>query len=565
MNVHSKHDILIIGAGAAGLRAAIEIAEKDSKISIGLISKVYPVRSHTVAAEGGVAAVLDIEDSILEHITDTIEGSDYLADQDAVEFFAKNCKEEILTLDKWGCPWSRRPDGKIATRAFGGMTKNRTVYAADKTGFYILHNLFERTLLHENIAQYNEWFVYKLHLNEKGISGLTAINQNDGTLHHFQSNTIIIATGGAGQIYRNTTNSTINTGDGTALAYNIGAALKDMEFIQFHPTSLPGTGILISEAARGEGGYLLNNKNERFLQNYTGKMELGPRDILTRAIINEFELGNGFEGPHGKYMHLDIKHLGKKYIQEKLPQICELVKNYIDKDPAKSEIPVTPAQHYFMGGIHVNTKGETTIPGLFAVGEASCININGANRLGSNSLAKCLVFGKVTGEQALKHARNCPYKSTLEETKIKDTEKQFTNLFTEKGTENIYQLRDEMKECMEENAGIIRNADSLNHAIKKIQILKEKAKHIKLHQQNAIFNSNLIAALELKNMLDLADTILQSALHRKESRGAHYRKDYPHRDDSNYLSHTIIVKENNEHAISLLPVTITKWQPQPRI
>jgi succinate dehydrogenase / fumarate reductase, flavoprotein subunit len=561
MNIISQHDILIVGAGAAGIRAAIEIAELNPKKSVALISKVYPLRSHTVAAEGGVAAVISSDDSNESHIIDTIKGSDYLADQDAVEFFVKSCKKEILKLNNWGCVWSRTPEGKIAVRAFGGMSKKRTVYAADKTGLHILHNLFERLLLHEQVKRYDEWFVTKILADNKGVKGLAAINQKDGQLYFFQAPTVIIATGGAGQIYKNTTNSSINTGDGTALAYKIGVTLKDMEFIQFHPTALPGTGILISEAARGEGGYLLNKKNERFLKKYTSKMELESRDKITRAIINEFQKGNGFKGQYGNYMHLDIKHLGEKTINEKLPQIRELAIKYTNKDPIKTEIPITPAQHFFMGGIHTNQKGETSMPGLYAVGEASCVSIHGANRLGSNSLAKCLVFGCEVGKNALEFS-NKTVTRTISKTEIKTSEKEIQDIFNSNGKENVYELTDQMKNCMEENAGIIRDEKSLLKGIEEIKKIKEKSNTIAITQKNAIHNNDLIRTLELKNMLLLAETILKSASFRKESRGSHYRLDFQKRNDENFLSHTLITKSDAGNKIDLLPVTITKWNPK---
>lgn len=556
MNVIDKHDIIIVGAGAAGLRAAIEIAEINPKISIALISKVYPTRSHTVAAEGGIAAVIGANDTIEKHIEDTIIGSDYIADQDAVEFFAKRCKNEIETLNQWGCPWSRTEDGKIAVRAFGGMSEKRTVHAADRTGFYILHNLFERSLLHESITKYDEWFITKLFTNEKGIQGLAAINQKDGELVGFSANTIILATGGAGQIYHNTSTSAIKTGDGIALAFNEGALLKDMEFIQFHPTTIPGCGILISEAARGEGGYLRNKNGDRFLNEYTPAMELASRDIISRSIIEEFHKGNGFKGPHGNYIHLDLTHLGEKDINEKLPHIKDLALKFLEIDPIKKPLPVTPAQHYFMGGIHTNTKGETSIPGLYAIGETACISISGANRLGSNSLAKCLVFGTETGKHIAKNYNNSKKANLEKETEQED--KKIKTALNPTKKENPYHLVQEMKNTMDEAAGIIRSQKTLQQGLEKIRSIRAKTDNIKIKQQNLIFNAELTTTLELQNMLSISETVLISALERKETRGAHFRKDFQERDNKHYLHHTLI---SNDYKTKTIPVTITKWQP----
>ncbi len=401
----SSHDIVIIGAGAAGLRAAIEAASKNPKLSVALISKVYPMRSHTVSAEGGAAAVIKSDDNFDLHAYDTIKGSDFLADQDAVELFVRLAPKEIIRLEHWGCPWNRDEEGKIDVRWFGGMSVKRTIHAADKTGFYLLHTLFQTSLKYENIVRYDEYFVTSLIIEDNRFCGVTALSLRDGKFHVIKGKAGVIATGGAGQIYKITTNGAINTGDGMALAYKAGLPLKDMEFVQFHPTCLPGSGILISEAARGEGGYLLNNKYERFLKNYVpNKMELGPRDIISRSMINEIKLGNGFKGKYGDYLALDLRHLGEEKIENKLPQIRELAKTFAGVDPVHELVPVRPGQHYFMGGIHVDINTSTPVAGLYSAGEASCVSINGANRLGSNSLPECLVFGAISGEQAARFA-----------------------------------------------------------------------------------------------------------------------------------------------------------------
>src|SRR5438270_10469259 len=396
------YDVLIVGGGAAGLRAAIAAAELGSKLKIGLISKVYPMRSHTVSAEGGAAAVMDFsEDSYEKHAFDTIKGSDYISDQVVVEAFVREAPIEITQLDHWGCPWSRTPEGKVAQRPFGGMTVWRTCYAADKTGFHLLHTLFQTSLKYDGIVRHDEGFVTSLLVEDGRCVGVTAIDIRTGRMEAIASKTVILATGGSGRVYAFTTNGNICTGDGMALAYRAGVPLKDMEMVQFHPTGLPPTGILITEAVRGEGGYLLNNKGERFLKDYIpSKMELGPRDIISRAEVTEFEKGNGFKGEYGDYMHLDVRHLGEEHIDLKLPFMRELGREYLGIDIVRDPIPVRPVEHYHMGGVDADISGITPLAGLYAAGECANVGLNGANRLGSNSLTECLVFGAAAGRAA---------------------------------------------------------------------------------------------------------------------------------------------------------------------
>lgn len=564
MEIIQEHDVLIIGGGAAGIRAAIAAAEQNPKLSIAIISKVYPTRSHTVSAEGGIAASLGKGDTVQSHATDTIKGSDYLADQDAVEFFVKRAKEEVLLLEQWGCPWSRTEDGNIAVRAFGGMSKKRTVFAADKTGFFMLHNLFERSLSKANIHRYDEWYVTKILTDKKGVTGIVAIDQKEGEMVTINAKAVIITTGGAGTMYRNSTNGAVNTGDGMALAYREGAALKDMEFMQFHPTALPKTGILITEAARGEGGYLYNANGERFLERYVpNKMELGPRDLISRAIISEYKAGRGFKGPYGNYVHLDIRHLGEKVINEKLPQIRELARDFMHVDPVHAPIPVTPTQHYTMGGVHTNIKGETTIPGLYAAGEAACVSINGGNRLGSNSLSECLVFGAEAGKSAAQHCHRTK-KQNVSKSQLQEEEKRVVQIVAQDGTENPYKIREAMQNIMEDDAGIVRKEKDLESALSKIKELKKRYKHININQKNLVFSNELTNTLELGAMLELAEAVLVSAKARKESRGAHVRTDYPERDDKNFLKHLLVTKGSRGPKLSDSPVTITAWQPKER-
>ncbi len=403
-------DVLVVGGGGAGLRAAIAVAETDPRLRVAVISKVYPMRSHTVSAEGGAAAVIKAGDSLDEHAYDTVSGGDWLCDQDAVEAFVREAPEEMLRLEHWGCPWSREPDGRIAVRPFGGMKVQRTWFAADKTGFHMLHTLFQTTLKYEAIQRYDECFVTTLLVDEGRCQGVVAIELSTGKIQAITAKAVILCTGGCGKVFPFTTNANIKNGDGMALAYRGGAPLKDMEFVQYHPTGLPFTGILITEAARSEGGWLLNKDGYRYLQDYDlGKpeprpvlrsMELGPRDRLSQAFVKEQEKGRTLEGPYGHYVHLDIRHLGEKLFDKKLPFVRELCLKYVGIDPVREMIPVRPVVHYMMGGISTDIHGATPLPGLYAAGEAACVSINGANRLGSNSLTEILVFGARAGRAA---------------------------------------------------------------------------------------------------------------------------------------------------------------------
>lgn len=561
----TQHDLLIIGGGAAGLRAAIAAAEINPDLNIGIVSKVYPTRSHTVSAEGGLAAAIKDYDSLDQHSYDTIKGSDFLADQDAVEFFVKHAKEEIMQMEHWGCPWSREDDGTLAVRAFGGMSVKRTIYAADKTGFYMIHTLFERTLKHENIKRYDEWYATKITTNDNGVTGAIAMQMKTGKLHAFSAKAIIVCTGGAGRMYKFTTNGGIKTGDGMYLAYEAGASLKDMEFIQFHPTALARNGVLITEAARGEGGYLINKDGERFLKNYLPeKMELGPRDMISRSIMSEIKAGRGFKSPYGNYIHLDLRHLGDKLIKEKLPLVREIAMEFAGIDPALEPIPVTPAQHYTMGGIDVNMNMETSVKGLYAAGETNCISINGANRLGSNSLTDCLVFGKVAGEKAAHEISKNKSKTTQIQTALEDEEKHLAQLLEQEGPESVPAIRMTMEETMDENVGIYRDAKTLEDGLKTILELQQKLKHVQLKDKSKIFNTELISCLELKSMLTLGEATIRSAMERKESRGSHTRSDFPDRDDKNFLTHNVITKKKDQMELTTSPVTITRWQPEVR-
>ncbi len=566
---HYNHDILIIGAGAAGLRAAIAASELNPKLNIAIASKVYPMRSHTVSAEGGMAAVLKDYDNLDLHAFDTIRGSDYLADQDAVEYFVQQAPRETIQLEHWGCPFSRDPDGKISARAFGGMSVKRTLYATDKIGFHLLHTLFQTSLKYSNIHRYDEYLATRLLVENGQVHGATSINIRNGELVTILSKATIIATGGCGRVFQFTTNGWIKTGDGMSLAYHAGVPLKDMEMVQYHPTLLPNTGILITEAARGEGGHLLNKNGERFLQRYIpGKMELGPRDILSRSEMTEINEGRAFDGPYGSYLHLSLTHLGKKVIEEKLPFVKELAERYLGIDPEHEPIPVRPGQHYQMGGVHTDIHGFTGLAGLYAAGEAACVSMNGANRLGSNSLTECLVFGAAAGNAAAEYAMKQPAPSYGNPVSVLASEEEsriYDGVLKHEQGERISTIRAEMQKSMEKYVGIYRDETSLKQACRLITDLKKRAENITVEDKDRVFNTDLVSALELGFMLDCAETIAYSAVPRLESRGAHSRTDYPKRDDLLFLQHTLAYRGATEPRIDYLPVTITRWKPEARV
>jgi fumarate reductase flavoprotein subunit len=575
----SGHDVLVIGAGGAGLRAAIAVAEANPKLNIAVISKVYPMRSHTVSAEGGAAAVIKPNDSLDHHAYDTISGGDWLCDQDAIEAFVKEAPQEMLQLEHWGCPWSRQEDGRIAVRPFGGMKNERTWFAADKTGFHMLHALFQTTLKYDPIQRYDEWFVTKLLVDDGRCLGVVAIELATGRIQAIAAKAVIICTGGCGRVFPFTTNANIKNGDGMALAYRAGVPLKDMEFVQYHPTGLPFTGILITEAARSEGGWMLNKDGYRYLQDYNlGKpepkpvlrsMELGPRDRLSQAFVKEMEKGRTLKGPYGDYVHLDIRHLGEKVINTKLPFVRELCLKYENIDPIKEMIPVRPVVHYMMGGVHTDIHGATPLKGLYAAGEVACVSINGANRLGSNSLTELLVFGARAGKAAAHFAadQKAPSTSILDALVIDETrwiEERFLKKVS--GGERIATLRSEMHKAMEEGAGIYRDQASLRKSEEIIRNLQERFFHLAIADHSFTFNTEITAAMELSYMLDVAEAIIQSALQRTESRGSHQRTDHPQRDDQKFLAHSLAYRnEDGPPRLEYLPVTITRWPPGERV
>jgi fumarate reductase flavoprotein subunit len=569
-------DVAIVGAGGAGLRAAIALAEADPTIKIALISKVYPMRSHTCAAEGGAAGVIKKDDSYDLHFDDTVGGGDWLSDQDCVEYFVHEAPKELLQLEHWGCPWNREEDGSVAVRPFGGMKKQRTWFAADKSGFHILHTLFQTTLQFPSITRYDEYFALDLLVDEGRCQGLTAMEMRSGMIKQFNAKSVIICGGGAGRMFPFTTNGAIKTGDGMAMAYRAGVPLKDMEFVQYHPTGLPNTGSLLTEACRGEGGVMLNKNGRRYLQDYgmgpetpLGKpqlktMELGPRDRVSQAYWHELQKGNTVTTPWGECVLLDMRHLGEKYIDERLPLVRELAISYLGVDIAKDPVPIRPVVHYMMGGISTNTKAATPLPGLFAAGECACVSLNGANRLGSNSLVELLVFGKSAAMSAIEHNKSVgPANKAALKAQAEASQKRIRDLFLRTdGTESMSGIRKEMMDTMEKNCGLYRTEEGLQEAVAKIVELRQRYNKVVLHDKSNVFNTDLFQVLELGSMLDCASALTVGALARKESRGAHQRLDFVERDDKNYLRHSMAYYQGQDTArIDYLDVVITKSPP----
>ncbi|WP_413734012.1 fumarate reductase (quinol) flavoprotein subunit [Sodalis sp. RH21] len=575
-------DIAIIGAGGAGLRAAIAAAQAHPQLTIALVSKVYPMRSHTVAAEGGSAAVTQDHDSFDSHFHDTVSGGDWLCEQDVVEHFVRHCPEEMTQLELWGCPWSRKPDGSVNVRRFGGMKIERTWFAADKTGFHILHTLFQTSLKYPNIKRFDEHFVLDILVDDGHVRGLVAINMMEGARIQIRANSVVMATGGAGRVYRYNTNGGIVTGDGMGIALNHGIPLRDMEFVQYHPTGLPGSGILITEGCRGEGGIMVNKDGYRYLQDYgmgpetplghpeNKYMELGPRDKLSQAFWHEWRAGRTIATPRGDVVYLDLRHLGEKKLLERLPFICELAKAYVGVDPVKDPIPVRPTAHYTMGGIETNQTCETRITGLFAVGECSSVGLHGANRLGSNSLAELVVFGRLAGEQAAQRALTAsPAAGSGLDAQAQDVENRLHALMNQEGTENWADLRDEMGLSMEEGCGIYRTPELMQKTIDTLATLKERFKRVKITDRSNVFNTDLLYSIELGHGLNVAECMAHAAFNRRESRGAHQRLDAgcTERDDVNFLKHTLTFRSEDGGAprIDYTDVRITTLPPAKRV
>jgi len=568
----SRHDVVIVGGGGAGLRAAIAASELNPELSIALVSKVYPMRSHTVSAEGGAAAIARDDDSLEMHGYDTVKGSDFLGDQDVIQYFVEQAPKELTRLEHWGCPWSRNEDGSVATRAFGGMSTKRTWYATDKVGFHMLHTLFQTSMKFGNVDRYDEHFVTKLLVDGGVCRGVAALDIRTGEMKAILGKAVILTTGGGGKVWPFTTNGNIKTGDGMSLAYREGVPLKDMEFVQYHPTGLPGTGILITEATRGEGGYLLNNEGERFLvtRDYGvgNKAELGPRDMISRAITQEIAAGRGVEipGKPGRYAHLDLRHIGEEKIMARLPFVRELSKAYANVDPVHEPIPIRPVLHYMMGGVDTDIEARTSLDGLYAAGEVACVSLNGANRLGSNSLTECLVFGARAGEHATEYIKGASVGEEGPFVQQAEAEAARIDAFRgrQRGGEKIAKVREDMNTAMEDGTGVYREQASMAKAVKDIAELRQRFEQVSLDDSSKIFNTELIAGLELGNMLDVAEAVTWAAVQRKESRGAHACSDYPTRNDTEYLHHSLVYHSPEGPRFDKKEVTLGVWEPEER-
>ena len=562
------YDLIIVGSGLAGLRGAIQAARRNSKIRIGVISKVQVMRSHSVSAEGGTAAVLFPEDgdSIESHIYDTVKGSDFLADQDAAERLCKEIPDEIYQLEHWGMPWSRREDGKIGQRAFGGYSFPRASYASDKVGFFEMQTLYDTCQKFDNIEFLNEWFVTSILQSEQKFVGITAIELSNGNFHTIKGKALIIATGGAGRIYSFSTYALSSTPDGLDMAYRAGLALKDMEFVQFHPTGIMPSGILITEGARGEGGYLINKDGDRFMKKYASKqMELAPRDIVSRSMITEINEGRGFKHETGvDCMKLDLRHVGDEIIKQKLGGIREISLKFSGVDPAQEMLDIRPVCHYMMGGIHTDINGASELQGVWAAGEAACISIHGSNRLGANSTSECIVWGKITADEAVNYIEN--EQSTVqfpnhlvyaEERRIYD------GIFRGSGQVNPYEIRQELTDTLNDKAYVYRNQTDLVEGLKRVRELKTMTwKHV--DDQAKEYNTNFSNVMELDSMFRVAEVVLIGAINRKESRGSHARTDFPKRDDKKFLHHTLAYYDPEEPIMKKHPVTITNYKPVER-
>ena len=554
-----RHDVVVVGAGLAGQRAAL--AALDAGRDVAIVTKLHPLRSHSGAAQGGINAAVGAEDSVDTHIYDTVKGSDYLGDQDAIEFFCREAGPTVVEMEHFGTIFSRADDGSLARRPFGGAGFPRTIYAADRTGLALLQALYEH-LGQRDFTIYEEWDLTRIVVGDGRVQGIIAFDRRHGDFAGIAAKAVVIATGPAGRIYGRTTNAHSCTGDGIAAAYHAGAFLKDMEFVQFHPTALLESGILITEGARGEGGILKNAKGERFMAKYAPHVQdLASRDVVSRAIISEIQTGNGFPGG---YVHLELMHLGKERIESRLQEICDFCRSFAGIDPVTQPIPVLPAQHYMMGGVGTTIQGATNVPGLFAAGEAACVSIHGANRLGGNSLLETLVFGKQAGIAAAAYAAGAPTPSVTPADVERETAG-IRGMQARNDGEDPSGLRTELQATMDALVGIYRRPEDLAEALRRLRLLQQRYQKIRVVDRSPVYNINLTDALEVGHMLDLAEVIVVGAIARTESRGAHSRLDHPKRDDANWMRHTLAARGASGPSLSYAPVAFTRWEPKERV
>lgn len=565
-----KYDVVIVGGGGAGMRAALE-ASREQGLQVVVLTKTYPTRSHTGAAQGGINAALgyqDPTDTIESHIYDTVKGSDYIGDQDAIEYFVSNIHECIFELESFGVPFTRDEKGRIAQRPFGGASHPRACYSADKSGHVILHTLYEECLK-QGVKFLNEWTLLDLAVEDGRLQGLVAMQMRTGEIHAISAKSVVIATGGFGRMYWNRTTNAFNmSGDGTAICLEAGIPIKDPEFIQFHPTGLVSTGVLLSEASRGEGGYLINKDGERFMSRYAPeKMELGPRDLVARSIETEIKEGRGFGEGINSYVLMDLRHLGEKKIMEKLPQVRQLAIDFEGIDLVKEPVPIRPSCHYCMGGIHLTdfkTAG-TSVKGIYAAGECTSVSVHGANRLGGNSLAEIIFFGKCAGKGASKYAKeNEANKTDKLENKHSWWIEHYNHMRMKKTGNKMMSIRDRMAEAMWNNVGIFRKESEMVEALSVIDTLLVEYMDTYIGDDSQEYNIAFLSYVELGNLLKLAKTVAMGAIARKESRGSHSREDYPTRDDVNFLKHTLVKKEDDKYTLEYCPVGFTRYQPEER-
>ena len=554
-----KHDVLIVGAGGAGLRAAV--AAHEAGADVAMVSKLHPVRSHTGAAEGGINAALKDEDDWKDHAYDTVKGSDYVGDQDAIETMTEEAPNEVIRLENMGMAFSRTEDGRVAQRAFGGLSFPRTTYASDKTGHMLLHTMYEQ-VMKRGVTVYDEYFVTNVVRENGKCHGVVAVDIQTGNVEGFVGGATILATGGAGQVFEHTTNAVACTGDGMSMAYRAGVPMEDMEYVQFHPTTLPSTGILITEGCRGEGGILYNNKGERFMYEYgyaANDGELASRDVVSRAELTEVQEGRGFEDGT---VHLDLTHFGEEKIEERLSQILELARDFEDVDPVTEPIPVKPGQHYMMGGIACDPNGATELDGLYAVGETACVSVHGANRLGGNALLELVVFGKISGEHAAKnHLTNV---STSAVENAVDDERARIEALMDGSGDHQSEIRQDVQDVMTEEVNVFRAEDGLERALEVLDDAKQRYQEVNIEDTSRTFNTDLIQALELRSIIDCAEAITVGALERTESRGAHWRYEHQERDDENWLKHTYVYHTDEGPQVEYEDVEIKDYKPKAR-